>query len=121
MSDADRYRDCEFCKDVVGFGVEFRHQDGKLYHSDCLIQKLKNKVHELDVPVDLTKVRSAAREYSRIVNRTIREKANPNHYYGTLKNPAQGMYKGHICVTWKKALDIARRAVLAALKDLEKS
>ena len=78
----DDYRDCEFCNDVVAYGVEQRHHDGKLFHVDCLIRKLKDEIHKLENPrslenLTLDEAKAVAQAAAtRLANCTFKEVVN---------------------------------------------
>lgn len=130
--DGNDYRDCEFCNDIVAYGVVQRHMNGKLYHVDCLIQKLKNEIDDLknpltgeviddSIPNAFKKIRSALRERTRIVNRMLVERPLLNGWYsGTPTGPKHGMYRNTIGLTWGKVEGITAKAVRDAIKELER-
>ncbi len=123
--DSENYRDCAFCNDVVAYGAESRHSDGQLFHVDCLIRMLKNKINDLKNPLTgeveddsikngFKKLRSALRERARIYNKCI----NEHRVRLTIYTP--GIYKTRVIRTWGEALDLADLAVRRAVKELER-
>lgn len=53
MPEKDTYRDCEFCNDVIAFGVDSRVKNSKPYHVDCFILMLKDKIHKQAEALDM--------------------------------------------------------------------
>ncbi len=120
------FKDCQFCNDEVTDTDEFRHNGGKLYHVDCLIQLLLlDKIHDLknpltgeveddSIPNAFKKLRSALRERARIYNKFI----NQHHGRPTIYTP--GIYKTRVIRSWGEALDLGDLAVRDAVKELER-
>ncbi len=91
------YRDCFVCSDVVAYGASERKYDGQLFHTDCLIQMLKDNIHELEKPMALDEAKAVAQQaVKRLANCTFKEAINDvwaaavnkiiqNEHYGFLK------------------------------------
>ena len=128
---SETYRDCAFCKDVVAYGAESRHSDGQLFHVDCLIRMLKDKITDLknpltgeeeddSIPRAFKKIRSALREQARISNKIAYERPLSNSWYGTDRHPQSGMYRDQVGVTWGDVQEMEGKAVRDAIKELER-